>query len=631
MLAVCCLIKGLESLFSILKQIQDKSWDGVYVDLRQQTIPDRSHIKIVLRGPTERAFVPQPSSDPATARAEPVSCLVRKSIVFELILFSIQSHGACVNSSVISHGTQMHLGLGSSSGQLELKPPDIQVCLALVVCNVYILISVRVTCDKPAKCTKSFVVVYCMQEAQVVDLESDKKLSEDQIKEMAIIYRKTSTRPLTEYQKRMNSDVQHVCLKNPALLRKRQLLSDEARKKIIEDRFQFVKGKSRSKKGLSKNESEPKPKRQKMNQDVRDTRMKELEEMIKDYDERISFKERQITASLNISDYKACDELKDAVMELKKKKRELEAEMKHITVSNRQSRWYFQKKSGEGTSSNSKLSVSGSSTSSEPLSPLAYESSSDIASSSESTIGSEGSSLHLVVSESPVFGSSQKPRSRTRSVSSVFGSSQKPCLQARSVSLVPGSSQKPHSRAGSVSPGFGSSLKPCSRPGSVSPAFGSTQKPHSRGGSTYHVLNSTQKQTRREPAGVKPGECSRGSVARSSISSSPQSPDTCVMLTQKSTEILSSEAGSPDCTKRSDELDDCIVLSDSELSQLADRCPHSPELDINLIDSSNFSPTNASSQFPLFSQPEPSQEGHHSDSSDTLPFSPSLPAAQQQL
>ena len=63
--------------------------------------------------------------------------------------------------------------------------------------------------------------------------------------------------------------------------------------------------------------------------------MKELEETIKDYAERISFKERWITASLNISDYKAYDELNDAVMELKR--RELEAEMKRKAVANRQS------------------------------------------------------------------------------------------------------------------------------------------------------------------------------------------------------------------------------------------------------------------------------------------------------
>ena len=301
-----------------------------------------------------------------------------------------------------------------------------------------------------------------------------------------------------------------------------------------------------------------------------------------------------------ISDYKACDELKDAVMELKNKKRELEAEMKRVAISNRQSRWYFHKKSGEGIPSNSKLSGS-SSASSE--SPLAYESSTDTASSNESMIGSEGSSVPLTVAESPA---SQKPNSRAGSVSPVFGTS-----------------RKPHSRAGSV---IGSSENPQSKSRSVSPVFHSTQKPQSRGGSTPLV---TQK--KREPVGVKLGECSRGSVARSSISSSPQSPDTCAVLTQKSTEIPSSQPESPDCTKiTSDELDDCIVLSESEqvLSQL--RHSRSPELDISLIGSSNSSPTTALSQFPLFSQPEPSQ-GHHSDSSDSLPFSPSLPAAQQQL
>ena len=45
-------------------------------------------------------------------------------------------------------------------------------------------------------------------------------------------------------------------------------------------------------------------------------------------------------------------------------------------------------------------------------------------------------------------------------------------------------------------------------------------------------------------------------------------PDTCVVLTQKSTdsEMLASQPESPDCTKKSDELDDCIVLSESEIA-----------------------------------------------------------------
>ena len=127
--------------------------------------------------------------------------------------------------------------------------------------------------------------------------------------------------------------------------------------------------------------------------------------------------------------------------------------------------------------------------------------------------------------------------------------------------------------------------------------FHSTQKPNQEEDPHLWSLK-----IRREPVGVKLGECSRESVARSSISSSPQSPDTCAMLTQKSTEIPSSQPESPDCTKIiSDELDDCIVLSESVRVLSQHRHSHSPELDISLIGSSNSSPTTALSQFPLFS------------------------------
>lgn len=116
------------------------------MNIRQQSIPDRSHIKIVLRGPsTEHAHtVPQPCSDHAAAPSgviESVSCLIGKDVsIFDFISFSIQSASV---KSVISHGTQMHLGIASSSRQLELKPPDVQVCITLVVCNVCILVSLE--------------------------------------------------------------------------------------------------------------------------------------------------------------------------------------------------------------------------------------------------------------------------------------------------------------------------------------------------------------------------------------------------------------------------------------------------------------------------------------------------------
>ena len=64
----------------------------------------------------------------------------------------------------------------------------------------------------------------------VIDLQCDRSLGEDEVKEMATIYKKTSCRPLSEYQKRMNAAAQMLCLNNPGLLRRRQM-SIEAREK----------------------------------------------------------------------------------------------------------------------------------------------------------------------------------------------------------------------------------------------------------------------------------------------------------------------------------------------------------------------------------------------------------------
>ena len=95
---------------------------------------------------------------------------------------------------------------------------------------------------------------------------------------MATIYKKEITRPLTNYQKRINEAAQELCLANPGLLQKGKLLLDAARAKIIEQGFQFVKGKSRSRKDADPNQDPPATKRRKYSQDMRDQRMKDLED-----------------------------------------------------------------------------------------------------------------------------------------------------------------------------------------------------------------------------------------------------------------------------------------------------------------------------------------------------------------
>lgn len=161
---------------------------------------------------------------------------------------------------------------------------------------------------------------------------------------MATIYKKETTRPLTNYQKRMNEAAQELCLANPGILQNRKLLLDAAQEKIIDQGFQFAKGKSRSRKGANC-EDKPTPKRWKCSQTIRDQRLKDIEEDCQDLSDRISFKEKRIAACENVRDYKKCDELREEITNLKQQRRLLQMELKGIKKSNYQSQWYYKRKS----------------------------------------------------------------------------------------------------------------------------------------------------------------------------------------------------------------------------------------------------------------------------------------------
>ena len=151
----------------------------------------------------------------------------------------------------------------------------------------------------------------------------------------------------------MNEAAQELCLQNPALLQKRIILIDEARSKIIAEGFQFVKGKSRSKKMADPDEQQRPAKRRKLSKDVREQRLKEIEEDCKDIAERLSFKEKRIAAYENSREYKKCDEVKEEITALKHQRRQLEAEAKCLKKSSSQSRWYFDSKKQRARGSHS--------------------------------------------------------------------------------------------------------------------------------------------------------------------------------------------------------------------------------------------------------------------------------------
>ena len=58
-------------------------------------------------------------------------------------------------------------------------------------------------------------------------------LSEEEIKDKAVIYRKENKRPLSEFQKKMNAAAVQIALRDPSVLAARNMLLNAAREKVI--------------------------------------------------------------------------------------------------------------------------------------------------------------------------------------------------------------------------------------------------------------------------------------------------------------------------------------------------------------------------------------------------------------
>lgn len=56
---------------------------------------------------------------------------------------------------------------------------------------------------------------------------------------------------------------------------------------------------------------------------------------MRDLNDRIGFKDKRISATLNMKEYKKCDDIKEKVTTLKYERCELEAELKRLQKSSR--------------------------------------------------------------------------------------------------------------------------------------------------------------------------------------------------------------------------------------------------------------------------------------------------------
>ena len=86
------------------------------------------------------------------------------------------------------------------------------------------------------------------------------------------------------------------------------LLLVQARKRVDDSGYVYKKGKSCSKL-INTDDEAPTPKRRKINQEYRLERIAELQDKIKDLNERIEFKNKRRDAASNVRNYKECDEL----------------------------------------------------------------------------------------------------------------------------------------------------------------------------------------------------------------------------------------------------------------------------------------------------------------------------------
>ena len=156
--------------------------------------------------------------------------------------------------------------------------------------------------------------------------------SEEYIKTQSIIFGRdpTKSRRLTAYHIKMNAAAMDLCLQNPELLSDRTKLLELSRERVHEQGYQYRKGVSRSKR-LQEDSKQPQtPKRAKVSEDVRLTRISELEEDIKDATDQIDIKEKRRNLASTAHQYKDCDRLTSQISHLRLKIREYRSELAEL-------------------------------------------------------------------------------------------------------------------------------------------------------------------------------------------------------------------------------------------------------------------------------------------------------------
>lgn len=151
------------------------------------------------------------------------------------------------------------------------------------------------------------------------------------------------------YQEEVNRASIDLAIEDPTLLNSRKTLLKLAREKVNESGYRFKKGKSRSK---LYHTDESTPKRPKISEAIRETRIDELQEDIKDIVDRIGYKEKMRERASMARNYKLCDQLTEEMSELKPKRRLYEKELQEWNRKKGKAEWYRKKIKGKARAQN---------------------------------------------------------------------------------------------------------------------------------------------------------------------------------------------------------------------------------------------------------------------------------------
>ena len=148
----------------------------------------------------------------------------------------------------------------------------------------------------------------------------------DNIRKESQIYQLKPDDKLFEYHKAINEACFSEAMRDPTLLKDKKELQRIARQNINKSGFKYKKGKSRSAMLTSYVSTSGKPKKN-VTRDLREKRLEQLREDLKEVDLQLSFSLQQRDKCSNVHNFSKAVEVSQQIDELRKKKRKYQYEL----------------------------------------------------------------------------------------------------------------------------------------------------------------------------------------------------------------------------------------------------------------------------------------------------------------